>query len=105
MRINNAIGFILATGAFVYTSCRYFRYRGTDLLGRLATPLLILMYQFAAIVFINNIDIFSVNAKAYPFYPNQATDLVNLVIAVSLAINLFWLASRVKRIAGVVRHG
>ncbi len=100
--IGNAIGFVLATGAFVYTSCRYFRYRGTDLLGRLATPLLILMYQFAAIVFINNIDIFSVYAKSYPFYPNQATDLVNLVIAVSLAIYLFWLASRVKRIAGVV---
>ncbi|MDF1761090.1 MAG: hypothetical protein P1U40_11180 [Coxiellaceae bacterium] len=103
--IGNSIGFVLVTGAFVYCCCRYFHYRGTQLLDRLATPLLILMYQIAAIVFINNIDIFNANARAYPFYPSQATDLVNLLLAISLLINLYWLASRVKQIAGVVKHG
>ncbi|MDF1796977.1 MAG: hypothetical protein P1U63_10615 [Coxiellaceae bacterium] len=103
--IGNSIGFVLVTGAFVYGCCRYFHYRGTDLLDRLATPLLILMYQIAAIIFINNINIFNANARAYPFYPSQATDLVNLLLAISLVINLYWLASRVKQIAGVVKHG
>ncbi|MDF1654461.1 MAG: hypothetical protein P1U34_05045 [Coxiellaceae bacterium] len=103
--IGNSIGFILATGAVVYGCCRYFHYRSTQLLDRLATPMLILMYQIAVIVFVNNINIFNASAKAYPFYPSQATDLVNLVIAVTLTINLYWLASRVKQIAGVLKNG
>lgn len=94
--VGNAIAFILVAGSMVYASCLHYRYQGQMSLRPLATPMLLFVYQFAAVLFINNINIFTVGGKAYPFYPAMAVDVINCVLAITIFVNLAWVFKRMR---------
>lgn len=94
--VGNAIAFILVAGSMVYASCMHYRYLGRVSFQALSTPMLLFVYQFAAVLFINNINIFSVAGKSYPFYPAMAVDVVNGILAVTISVTLMWVFMRMR---------
>ncbi len=96
--LSHAIGFIFISSAMVYASCRYFQYNGRSLLPDLKAPLLLFVSFFTVLLFINNINIYSVTGRAYPFYPTDAVDLLNFVLSLLIVFSLIWLSRRMFRI-------
>lgn len=96
--LGNAIAFIFVGSAVVTASCQQFTYHGQSLYKLLSKPLLVFVYQFAILLFVNNVNIYNVDAKAYPFYPSETVDLITLLVSITIGLNLLLMAKRMSRL-------
>lgn len=96
--LSNATAFMLVASAMVTSGCRLLDSDAGKGIYNLTTPLLMLSGVTALVLFINNINIFTVAAKAFPFYPAATIDLVNVILSVFMMAALFWLSHRMRKL-------
>lgn len=103
--IANALAFVMVVSGLIDALCyQIYRLDKTEAFSFVARWLWWLIWQIGLILFINNINFFSLDAKSFPYYPVASVALLNLIFAVSVWFTVIVLTRKYKAFRKEVKN-